>query len=121
MSDKTVLLLTVLFELGLPLILLVVTLFSAKARSWTVVVLGSLTPFILLYAITAVGVFFFKSDDATWTFNGMWSMSLIPYAACMVLGLAIGMLKAPQSKSTRYIVGLVPAALLGLVVSQIIN
>lgn len=121
MNPEIQLIVTAAFELGLPIILLAIAAFLPKARSWAVVMLGALTPFLLLYGVTLVRLFILEDKDAGWTYGGMWSMSLIPYIVCAVLGFGMGMIKVPRGGSMRYIVGLLPPALVGLIVSFFLN
>lgn len=121
MSSETLFILTAAFELGLPIILLAISAFLPNARKWAVVMLGALTPFLLLYVVTLVRLFILADKDAGWIYGGMWSISLIPYLVCAVLGFGIGMIPVPRGGSMRYIVGLLPAALVGLIFSFFIN
>ncbi|WP_345530909.1 hypothetical protein [Viridibacterium curvum] len=116
MNDNTSLYLAIAFELGLPAILGLLALWP-RARRWLVVPLGAVTPFLLFYAFNAFGAW--RGDvGATLAFQGMWLSTLIPYAACAAFGAAFGTLllfvRLKITKSSRYILGVVPSAILAL-------
>ncbi|MFT3736446.1 MAG: hypothetical protein QM776_15745 [Rhodocyclaceae bacterium] len=116
MEDNTSLYLTIAFELGLPILLGLLALWP-RARRWLVVVLGAVTPFLLFYAFNAFGAW--RGDmGAALAFQGMWLTTLIPYAACAAFGAALGtallFVRIKITKSSRFIAGVLPSAILAL-------
>jgi hypothetical protein len=105
------------FELGILIVLAVLAAWRPAARKWTVVVLGALTPLLLSLAATSVKHLVFADDEAGFIFGEIWITSFLPYVACLVLGSLMGLLKVPSGLSARYIMGLVPPAVLAIVLA----
>ena len=114
MNDTTQMILAAALELGLPAVLAITALLWPRIRLWAVVVLGAVTPLLLSYAATTAR-FLMHQEEAQWAFDGMWMSSLVPFLACVALGAALGFSPVPKGKSARFILGLVPPAVLAVV------
>jgi hypothetical protein len=93
-------------ELGMPLSLAFLWIKRPQLRSRIVVLLGSITPFLVLYAWVATGYIGARTRDNQWALYAMWLMSLLPFVLCTIIGAAIGFLRWPLHLVARYIMGL---------------
>lgn len=109
--------LAVAFELGAPVVLAVLAAWRPALRKWVVVVLGALTPLLLSFAVTGVRHFALAQEEAGFAIWEMWLTSFLPYVGCLAFGAALGLLKVPTGLSARYILGLVPTAVLAIVLA----
>ncbi|MBC7956586.1 MAG: hypothetical protein H7Y33_12045 [Cytophagales bacterium] len=104
-------------ELGVPLALAIAAALRPAIRRWTVVVFGAITPFLLFFAVTTARHLVLGDQGAALALNAMWAMSLIPFAACVALGAALGFIRVPRSPFARYILGLLPPSLLAVILA----
>lgn len=108
------------FELGVPVAAVVALVFAPRMRKFAAVLLGVVTPLLLVYAV-AVGSYFFASAEPSsrFSFYAVWVMSFVVYLALVLVGVALAFIPKPSNLYGRYFVGLASApicyALLNLV------
>lgn len=104
MSDETLTFGLLGLELGIPPALIVVHLRVPRFRWATAVLLGALSLALLLYARIVLGYLLHPTDlGARWAIGATWVMTFLPYAACLLLGLA--WLRRPRHLALRYLLG----------------
>ena len=101
-----------LVELGIPILIVIVLTLRPRYRRFLVVLLGAITPALLVYAWIAVAyVVGPTSKTAIFAFHAMWVMSFAVYAAIVMVGCALACLPRPGKLYLRYLMGLVSVAL----------
>jgi hypothetical protein len=84
-------------ELGFPLAVAVLFWRAPKLRSKLVVLLGALTPPLIVYLSIGIGYLLNSADrGARWAFDAAWEMSVFPYIAIIGAGLALSCLSRPR-------------------------
>jgi hypothetical protein len=97
-------------ELGFPLAVAVLFWRAPKLRSKLVVLLGALTPPLIVYLSIGIGYLLNSADrGARWAFDAAWEMSVFPYMAIIGAGLALSCLSRPRRMPLRYALGLIGA------------
>jgi hypothetical protein len=97
-------------ELGFPLAVAVLIWRAPKLRSKLVVLLGALTPPLLVYLSIGIGYLLNSADrSARWAFDAAWEMSVFPYIAIIGAGLALSCISQPRRMPLRYALGLIGA------------
>ena len=88
--DDTVLALgSILFELGLPIVLTVLYL-KSPSKKYLLFCLSSLVPNLFFYLVTTAGYLLHPTKDNTWSFFAMWEMSFILYLFTALLSITVG-------------------------------
>lgn len=101
-----------LAELGIPVLIAIGLALRPRYRQFLIVLLGAITPALVVYAWIAVAfVFGPTSKDAIFAFHAMWVMSFAVYAAIVVVGCALACLPQPRKLHLRYLMGLVSVPL----------
>jgi len=119
MTDSTLMNLAIALELGLPVVLAIAAIVWPRIRKWAVVVFGAITPVLLFFAVTVVLALGLGDQGAAIAFDGMWRTSLVPFAACAVLGAVLGLLRVPSTPFLRYTLGLLPPSALAVVLAVV--
>jgi hypothetical protein len=98
----------VVVELGLPIVLLGLTKRSHQAKAKAVVILGALTPVLIVYGVISVGYLIFPRDKSDiFAFYAIWVVSFAFYVASALVGVAISFFKRPAGMCARFALGLV--------------
>ena len=105
MNDAILILVSVLIEIGIPAILIVLIFKYRKGRRYTVVLLGSVMPWMILYI--AGTVFYLIDPDAfTMKLGFLFVMSFIFFGLSFVMGLLVSLIPYPRNLKMRFIMGL---------------
>ncbi|OIO67127.1 MAG: hypothetical protein CO186_09230 [Zetaproteobacteria bacterium CG_4_9_14_3_um_filter_49_83] len=119
MNDAWLVALAATLEIGTPIGLTVGWFQMPGLRKRIVVILGAVTPLLMAYTYTTVKYVVLNQEDAAWGFYAMWVMSFVPYLACMMIGLILGLLKRPNNQFIRYMIGfLASGAVVGALVAN---
>ena len=104
----------ILFEFGLPSILIYTAFEKAELRRVVVPVIGAISPFLLIYIIGSVSYILFPPDRPS-MFEAIFIMSFLPYVVFLVIGLALGIF-LPRSMQLwpRYLVAFLIGPVVGL-------
>jgi hypothetical protein len=89
MSDKSLTIAAAIVEIGLPLSLSAAFFANVRNRANFVVVLGSVTPLMILYLVISFEYLVLHRKDGGWSFHAMRMMTFLPYVACAFLGSAL--------------------------------
>jgi len=101
-----------LFELGVPIAGIMVTLRAPRLRKFVILVLGAVTPVLLLYGAVTVAFLLNPADKGNiFSFYAMWVMSFFPYAAILVDGIALAFVPRPSNLYARFLIGFASAPL----------
>lgn len=101
-----------LVELGIPLLIVIALALRPRYRRFLVVLLGAITPALLVYAWIAVAYIVDPASKiAIFAFSAMWAMSFAVYAAIVIVGCALACLPRPGKLYLRYLMGLVSVPL----------
>lgn len=106
-----------LFELGVPALLVTLCWVTPRCKRKGVVVLGALTPLLLAYAATACQ--YLASDrlpGLAFGFWAMWLMTFAPFVGCALLGIGLSFIPKPDSTVARYALGFAAPAFIGLAI-----
>jgi len=122
LSEKTLSLGAGSLELGLPLVIAFMFWRIPQWRTKLIVMLGALTPAILIYA-SLLAAHFSETDNlgGRWAFYAVWEMSFVPYLAALSAGLAISFSSQPRSSVARYAIGILSAPLAVIVLMILVN
>jgi archaellum biogenesis protein FlaJ (TadC family) len=104
MTDWSLTIASAAVELGVPLVLVVVCILAPGMRRRATVVLGALTPLLAAYLYVAVG-YLAAPKEYLWALGALWSMSLIAFIACAVVGVALSFSARPRHVTARYLLG----------------
>jgi hypothetical protein len=97
----------VFVELGLPIVLFGLNKISHQAKTKAVVILGALTPLLVVYAVISVAYLIFPRDKGDlFAFFAIWVVSFAFYAASALIGVAVSFLKWPAGMCARFALGL---------------
>jgi len=100
------------FELGVPTAAIMVMLRAPRLRKFVIVVLGAVTPLLLLYGAVAVAFLLSPSDKGSiFAFYAMWVMSFFAYAAILVGSIALAFVPRPSNLYARFFIGFASAPL----------
>lgn len=100
------------FELGLPLLIALLYPRLPPLRSKLVVLLGALSPAVLIY-VCLIAEHLAAADDlgGRWAFYAVWEISFFPYLAALIAGLAVSFASQPRTLIARYAMGFICALL----------
>ena len=99
-------------ELGVPTAAIMVMLRAPRLRKFVIVVLGAVTPFLLLYGAVAIAFLLNSSDRGNiFAFYAMSVMSFFAYAAILVGGIALAFVPKPSNLYARFFIGFASAPL----------
>ena len=105
MNDAILILVSVLIEIGIPAILIVLILKYRKGRRYTVVLLGSVMPWMVLYI--AGTVFYLIDPDAfTMKLGFIFVMSFIFFGLSFFMGLLVSLIPYPRNLKVRFLMGI---------------
>lgn len=108
------------FILGSPLAVFFLWLRVPRLRGRLSVILGALTPAVMLCAYsTARYLFGPESESYRWAFYAQWAMTAPAYAVCLVLGIALSFLQRPARLAVRYLLGFVSPLSVGLLLAAL--
>lgn len=107
-------------ELGVPVAAFIALAFAPRMRKFSVMLLGAVTPLLVVYLVVAGSYIFTTATPAgRFAFHAMWAMSFAVYLALVLMGTVLAFIPRPSNLYVRYLVGLVSApmsyALLNLV------
>ena len=100
-----------LFELGVPSAAIIVMLRSPRLRKFVIVVLGAVTPLVLLYGAVVVAFLLNPNKGNIFAFYAMWVMSFFAYAAILVGSIALAFVPRPSNLYARFFIGFASAPL----------
>ena len=100
----------ILIELGSLVAILSVWVRSPNSRSRLVVLLGAMTPLLISYGYVAVRSVVLARTDYDWAFHVMWLMTFWPYIGCVIIGIAVSLVKKPSNLAARFLLGLAAPA-----------
>jgi len=100
-----------LFELGVPSAAIIVMLRSPRLRKFVIVVLGAVTPLVLLYGAVVVAFLLNPNKGNIFAFYAMWVMSFFAYAAILLGGMALAFVPRPSNLYARFFIGFASAPL----------
>ena len=110
--------LAVTFELGIPVVLLVLLRRVPPLRPKAAAILGAVFPLVLFY-IGGAAAYAIDPEDPGYRFNflAMWEMTAFAYFKCFVGGIVLSFVPWPRALAARFLIsavvvpGLVVAAL----------
>jgi len=104
----------VLFEFGLPVAAGVAFWRMPSLRSRLIVVLGTITPLVVLHLSIVISYLADPTDANRFAFYAGWEMSFVAYSVCVIFGAVLSLLERPVHILARYLMGLavIPAAVL---------
>jgi hypothetical protein len=101
-----------LVEPGIPVLIVIGLALRPRYRRFLIVLLGAITPALLVYAWIAVAYIVGPtSKTAIFASHAMWVMSFAVYAAIVMVGCALACLPRPGKLYLRYLMGLVSVPL----------
>ena len=100
----------ILIELGALVAILAVWVRSPESRPRLSVLLGALAPLLFAYGYVAVRYVALAGTDYDWAFHAMWLMSFWPYIGCVIIGIAVSLVKKPINLAARFLMGLAAPA-----------
>jgi hypothetical protein len=107
MSDDTLTIGAAALELGVPFAAALLFWRDPPLRPRIAVILGALTPLLLLYFMLTLGYLIGPpSQGSRWSFGAVWLMSFVPHVASLLLGLALSMLPRPRASHLRFALGM---------------
>ena len=116
MTDTSLSIIAAAIELSLPVLLALSCVLVPRARVRALVVLGAITPLLLAYCYVSLGYLVIQTEQYSWAIGAMWSMSFVPFAACVVVGAALSFIKRPARPLARFLLGLAAPVPVGLLV-----
>lgn len=117
MSEEALIFGAVAFELGLPVLLVLLAVYVPSLRALSISVLGAITPLLVVYL--ALGVFHVMDPiDSDWAFSAVWLMTFFAYLLLVAVGLFLGFWRKPRGLVARYVLAaLVAPVCAGLVLA----
>jgi hypothetical protein len=104
LSDGELTAAAMLFELGIPLLCVVAIWRMPRFRKKAVVILGAVTPALILYAWIVVG-YVSGEKDSLFAILAAWVMTFFAYAVLVVVGVAASFLPKPDNLYARFAIG----------------
>ena len=100
------------FEVAVPVAALGVALYVSSLRKHALVVLGALTPAIVLLKWISISHALNPSDSSsTWAFRAVWVMGFFAYVALLLGGTLLSFLPRPRNAHARFFLGCASAPL----------
>ena len=106
----------ILIELGSLVVMLSVWVRSPNSRSRLAVLLGAVAPLLFAYGYIAFRYAVLSSTDYAWAFHAMWLMSFWPYIGCVIIGIAVSLVRRPFNLGARFLIGLAAPAVVWLLI-----
>lgn len=95
----------IVIELGLPVALLALAMFSLRLRPKAVVMLGALSPMLCVYGAIGFGYLFSWKNADIFALYAMWVMTFAVYIGIALGGLAASFLTRPRGSFARFSLG----------------
>src|ERR1035437_2524500 len=104
MDERYLTIAAVLFEAGVPIVAALLLLRASKLRNYVVVVLGSVTPMLIIYAGIVIAYWVIPYNvDVQFAFYAGWVLSFILYAVSFILGIVLSLIPRPSNLIARYL------------------
>ena len=108
MNESQLSIVSAALELGLPLLLVLISARIPKVRKWAIVVFAAILPFIIFYIVVSFEYLFLQQRESKdlFAFYAMWEMSFYGYFVCAFLGGLLGFSARPRNQYLRGLLGL---------------
>jgi uncharacterized membrane protein YhdT len=93
-----------LIELGIPLLCIVAIRRMPRFRKKAIVLLGAVTPALIVYAWIVIG-YLCGAKDGLFGILAIWIMSCFAYAVLVIVGVAASFLPKPENLYARFAMG----------------
>ena len=107
-SEEILTILAILFELGIPFVIITLCILRPRLSNMLLPILGSVTPLLVFYFWCSFSFLILGNEDAKWAFYTQWVMSFFAYFVLLLIGFSFALITRkllyPVSK---FFVGLV--------------